>query len=578
MVAVGGGVHAGTVPWTELRTAELRLRENKREEAVLQQAIREVGRTEGAKHAAVVAAQQKLADAEAAYRKACAETNAAPLTARRDDAERKLREAIERDVIGSEPAYAGLLSALAAAERERDALSARATLGAADAKALAALRLKTEELQGVRNAQIRALWVHMNVAAAYKEFSDVNGQWGALHAKGKPVQETRSAMENARKELPAAYDTAAAELAAGKALLAERDRLREEQTALSAKCDALYKAHGGDRSAWRRVEAAFEMAPGADGKSAGQAKVTLWFLPDVRTIRGLIIRPLDHPLLLLAAAEHDLAFVDVQAPRGVEVIEGEPSCFDQGLVHAAKASGHPEVAFLPFLSKGTSAGVLGARNMGFWKPHRCIGVVHHAGGNLHHGRKLTPGPMPHVPFLAINGEFERFGPEGGGHSSGIHGIRGAYGKQTQWVMCREQLLRMRRQDADHLISLVVQPRGDHATWDDEMWWVTALFVRKAAAARIPPATTPPAAEVRCVPVKASDGWLSDARLDHPRYSPAAHADYKGDRIEAFWHVDEEMAKAVEAYHAGQFYLPDLSLVHPVAADWGLIPPAAKATP
>lgn len=252
--------------------------------------------------------------------------------------------------------------------------------------------------------------------------------------------------------------------------------------------------------------------------------VRLWFLPGVRVLRGLIVRSLEHPLILLAAADRNLGFVDIQPPRGIDVRDGEPSFFDQALAKAAEASGHPEVAYLPFLSKGTSAGVLGARNMGFWRPDRCTGVVHHAGGNLHHARRSPPRWMPHVPVLAINGEFERYGSEG----------------------------------------------GDHATWDDDMWWITAMFVRKAAKARIPEPEEPPTKEVLCVPLKPSDGWLSDSRLDHPRYEPAPYADYKGDKIEAFWHLDGEMAAAVAAYHEGEFYLPDLSLKRPADPGWGIV--------
>jgi hypothetical protein len=37
-------------------------------------------------------------------------------------------------------------------------------------------------------------------------------------------------------------------------------------------------------------------------------------------------------------------------------------------------------------------------------------------------------------------------------------------------------------------------------------------------------------------------------VKYPRYEPAAFADYEGDKLEAFWHFDEEMARAVRQYH------------------------------
>ena len=58
-----------------------------------------------------------------------------------------------------------------------------------------------------------------------------------------------------------------------------------------------------------------------------------------------------------------------------------------------------------------------------------------------------------MPFVAVNGEFEEYGPEGGGKG----GIRPQWGSQTQWVMIREQMLRRRKQDAANLMNLIVLP-------------------------------------------------------------------------------------------------------------------------
>lgn len=558
------------VPWSDYRAAELQLRETRRERAVAHAAIRVLGqRADWSANPAAREAGQRLADAEAAYRSALTTNGLIAVEKQREQADQARRVAIEKNIAG-EPAYAALLADLARVKTERDALATLKTLSPADAKKLAAAQIRTDELEGIRDSQIGAMWSHDAASNEVEVCTALYTQWQEAHAQGKPAAVARAAIQPARTNLAAVYERELSATEPGKALLAEREALDRRIAELTTRLDGLRQAGFGEKSQWKRVEASFDAPPGKDGKPSGQIKVSFWHLPEVKLIRGLIVRALDHPLILMAAADQDLAFVSVDAPRGVDILTGDPSLFDRGLAKAAEASGHPEVAYLPFLTKGTSAGVLFARNMGFWKPERCIGVVHHAGGNLHHERGSPARTMPHVPFLAINGEFERYGPEGGGHSSGIYGIRGAYGKQTQWVMCREQLLRMRRHDVNHLISMVVQPRGDHATWDDDMWWITAMFVRKAAAARIPAMTAPPARTVLCVPLTPPDGWLSDSRLDHPRRPPASYADYPGDKVEAFWHLDKEMAEAVAAYHQGQFYLPDLSLKTPVPPDWGVV--------
>ena len=74
---------------------------------------------------------------------------------------------------------------------------------------------------------------------------------------------------------------------------------------------------------------------------------------------------------------------------------------------------------------------MAARNMAYVAPDRCFGVVQVAGGNMHH-RVHGGTSLAHVQFIGMNGEFEWCGPDGGVDR---------YGRQTQWVMLREQFLR-----------------------------------------------------------------------------------------------------------------------------------------
>jgi hypothetical protein len=167
-------------------------------------------------------------------------------------------------------------------------------------------------------------------------------------------------------------------------------------------------------------------------------------------------------------------------------------------------------------------------------------------------------------ILAHNGEFEWCGPAGGGHSSGKAGIRGEYGNQTQWVMIREQMLRLWRDKPQPRLSLVVIPNADHGAWQQEL---TALFIRKAAEYRLPKEKRDGRQPAGCAPLPVNNGWLTDADLDHPQFEPAAPESFKGDKNHAFWHFDEEMTRAVYEFHKGRFILPDPTKQHPVTADW-----------
>ena len=57
---------------------------------------------------------------------------------------------------------------------------------------------------------------------------------------------------------------------------------------------------------------------------------------------------------------------------------------------------------------------------------------------------------------------------------------------------------------------------------------------------------PPAGKVvRCLPVEARDGWLSDADIKAPKSKTAPYAEYRGNGQRAFWHLDRAMAEAVD---------------------------------
>lgn len=241
---------------------------------------------------------------------------------------------------------------------------------------------------------------------------------------------------------------------------------------------------------------------------------------------------------------------------------------DAMLVQFAKASGHPELKGAPLMLGGLSASVLSTRGVACVAPQRVFGVVHAAGGNMHHTPDSCAG-MVQVPFIAFNGEFEWCGPEGGGHRSGKGWIRAEYGKQTQWVMIREQLLRLWRDKHRHRMMLIVVPCKDHGAWDVDL---TAMFIRKCAQYRLPTEKRDGSKPAACRPLPANKGWLTDADLDHPSHEPAPYDSYKGDKNNAFWHFDEEMARAVYAYHKDQFIIPDPTKANPVPADW---PPVRK---
>ena len=66
-----------------------------------------------------------------------------------------------------------------------------------------------------------------------------------------------------------------------------------------------------------------------------------------------------------------------------------------------------------------------------------------------------------------------------------------------------------------------------------------------------------------MPLSAEDGWLSDADIKDPQFETASFADYQGDKLLAFWHLDQAMAEAVEKYHADKWDHGDPTAGQPI---------------
>ncbi len=312
-----------------------------------------------------------------------------------------------------------------------------------------------------------------------------------------------------------------------------------------------------EKTQWQHVT---EIPRMKRGKVRKPAKAHLWIPPGVENVRGIFIgqkiviekKLANSPAIREACADSKLAIIYIEPGfDGIfNVQKDSHKKLLKMLSELAEKSGHPELTRAPMLTMGHSTAGIFARNIAYWKPERVIGIIHIKSGNLHQHVYTENKSIAGVPFVAINGEFEQFGPEGG--------IRKEYGRQTQWIMIRKQILDRRAKDPDYLMSLVVHPGGDHTSWNKELTEYCAAFIRSAVAKRVPkdwPAGDEP---VACVKLSAEDGWLTDADIKDPDHAPAPYAKYTGDKAKAFWHLDETMAKATRQIHKDAFDKPDPS--------------------
>jgi len=273
-----------------------------------------------------------------------------------------------------------------------------------------------------------------------------------------------------------------------------------------------------------------------------------------------------------ACADKGIAVVYAPCGIGLTFLTGDGAAnLEAILAGLAKATGHPELEFAPLITAGHSTGGIYCRNVAYWKPDRVAGVVHIMSGNLQahiedYGRSLAG-----VPVLFINGEWEQYGPDGGDLKGNLRSNMGLRTRktdrgeqqqsQTQWLCMRQQILARRARNPENLMGLVVSRDKSHTQWEEAMNGMVAQFIRSVADLRIPKDAPHGKTPVRCMPVKAAQGWLLDADIKSPKSSPVPRSQFKGENRYALWFPDEAMAVRVWQYNQKGWPDPDPT------ADW-----------
>ena len=301
--------------------------------------------------------------------------------------------------------------------------------------------------------------------------------------------------------------------------------------------------------------AEWQWAIDTEGKKPGKA--FLWIPPECEYVRGIFFGQqvileqavFEDPQVRAACAREDFAILFL-VPGRIAYDDFGPegkgaATYIRITQELAEVSGYAEVATAPFLTIGHSGGAIWAWRMGYWKPERCFGVI---------GLRAAPiGPPKHdpkaelngVPVLVITGQYETWDPE--------------LGSEHHWRWCRGDMLAWRTKWKNFLGSVLVQPGAGHFNWDDKVARYVAMFIEKATQARIPTGPAPAGQQPKLKELRKENGWLTDHILTtRSNFKTAAYADYQGDATMAFWHIDEELARANEAF--GQTQGKKLQLV------------------
>jgi len=272
--------------------------------------------------------------------------------------------------------------------------------------------------------------------------------------------------------------------------------------------------------------------------SKGESTAFLWIPPEATRLRGAIISGMTlmeremakDACIRESCAGESLAIVFLKCGLGSVDVQ-------RVLDDLADVSNYHELSTAPLMFVGHSAGGPQAKALAGRMHARCFGLVQYRGGSPGGHDPLPPG----VPALMMVGQFDEFG--------GV--MRDESGREN-WEGSRDALAVFRAADERNLGSIVVEPGAGHFAWSDRNAAYLALFIRKAAQARIPADGKAPLLEI-----DPRIGWLTDLTVKSLEDSRcAAFEEYQGERTKAAWHFDREMAQATIDYHAGGFCKQD----------------------
>jgi hypothetical protein len=270
----------------------------------------------------------------------------------------------------------------------------------------------------------------------------------------------------------------------------------------------------------------------------GNASAFLWVPAQAKQVRGILMAGMSlaerelvkDPQIRKACEAEQLAIVFLTTGIGSVDI---PQVLDE----FAKASGYRELSVAPLFFVGHSAGGPQAKAAAAKFADRCFGVMQYRGGAPSWEPPLPPG----IPALMMLGQFDEFGKAM---------MRDDKGREN-WENGRDEMIKFRSLDSANLGSIVIEPGAGHFAWSDRSAAYLALFLRKAAQARIADWPIDAKSPVACKRIDPASGWLSDLSIKTPvDGSPAAFREYKGDKARASWHVDRELANATSSYHQG----------------------------
>lgn len=278
-----------------------------------------------------------------------------------------------------------------------------------------------------------------------------------------------------------------------------------------------------------------------------KARAFLWIPPNCKKVKAFIFAQnnmeelsiLEDPGFRREMGK--LGFAEVWVSPAYDLLfhfdKGAGETFNNIMNELAKVSGYSELGYAPFVGMGHSAAASNPYYMAVWKPERALAAIS-VSGQWPYFRHASFAPdiwgnrnIDHIPCLETMGEFEA---------------------ADNWS---EEGLKERQAHPLMPLSMLACPAEFHFATTTRKAAYIALYLKKAVQYRMPK-HTPNGQAPKLIPIDPTKtGWLVDKwRFDEPAAAkPAPFGQYRGDPKQAFWYLDEELAKATAAYEARYRY-------------------------
>ena len=273
----------------------------------------------------------------------------------------------------------------------------------------------------------------------------------------------------------------------------------------------------------------------------------LWIPPTCKQVRAIVVG--NHNMLEEGIMEHP-TFRKQMAEVGIAEIwitpglsqtwepdkENAQIAFDEMINSLAEISGYSELKYAPVISIGHSAMATFPWNFAAMNPNRTLAILSiHGdapGTNLTgYGRNNLDWSnlkIDGIPGLMVEGEYE-------------------------WWEARVQpALDYKKQNPNASVSFLCDAGRGHFDYSEQLIDYLCLFIEKAVKYRLPKQVNKNK-PVELIPVNPQKGWLADRwHVDSvPNAKAAPFIKYQGNRDDAFWYFDKEMAQKAEAFYARQ---------------------------